>query len=70
MVIAEHASGSVDQSTAHPTPKLANLGIGGGLLIALLASLKAHGVNLFEEDIALLLLVVPWMVGYFTRDKK
>ena len=63
-------SATVSQPTAEPTRKMSTLGLGGGVLVAVLASLKAHGVSLLEEDIALLVLVVPWAIGYFTKERR
>ena len=60
----------VNQPSSEPTRKMSTLGLGGGVLLAVLASLKARGVNLLEEDIALLVLVVPWVIGYFTKERR
>lgn len=66
-----HAPAAVKQSTGHPTSKVAAVGIGGGALAVVIGWLQARfGIEFIDEDIALIMLVGPFLVGYFTKEKR
>lgn len=62
---------AVKQPTGHPTSKMAAVGIGGGALAVVIGWLQARfGIEFIDEDIALLMLIGPFVAGYMTKDRK
>lgn len=64
------SSGSVKQPTKHPTAKITAVGLGGGALGTVLAWVQARfGIELLPQDVTIIMAVVTFAAGYFTKDR-